>query len=120
MRSSGIHTFVEELLKAECMIVSIASRKVVELCIGDHETEILFKGEAILVFALLNFLLHRTEVHRVLDDLEVAGQRSQIDSSRAQEHNLLRSAVSHRINRLQEQRSILVRLQLPQSVLAHY
>jgi len=64
-------TLIEELLQSNSFPVDVSSWGIVSLRVVDHEPEIGLESSPVLVKAAVELGTHGTQVHRVLDDLEV-------------------------------------------------
>ena len=69
-------TLVKEGVQSNRFIVRETPLHVVRLRIIDHELEVRFELKPVLVLPLLQLRVHRAQIHRRLDDVEVAMDRS--------------------------------------------
>lgn len=68
-------TLIEELFQLSGFPVYISPWRVVGLRVVNHEPEISFKSRPVFVEATDKLRAHGTQVHRILNDLEVTEQR---------------------------------------------
>ncbi len=59
-----LHTLLEENLKGDCFVVGVATDRVVCLRVRNHQFEVSFKCEPVLVFTGSEFGAHCAEIHR--------------------------------------------------------
>ena len=69
-------TLVKEGVQSNRLIVREAPLHIVRLRVVDHELEVRFELKPVLVLPLLQLRVHRAQIHRRLDDVEVAMDRS--------------------------------------------
>ena len=66
-------TLIEELFQSNSFPVDVSSWGIVGPRVVDHEPEISLEAGTVFVKAAVELCTHGTQVHRVLDDFEVAG-----------------------------------------------
>lgn len=71
----GVTTFLKEKLQGQRFIMCKAARRIVMLRVFGHELEIRLKCKSVFVHASFDFGGHSAQVHRFLDNLEVAVPR---------------------------------------------
>ena len=80
-RESGSHmcqilTFIEELFQPNSFPVDVSSWGIVGLRVVDHKPEISLEASTVFIEAIVELRTYGAQVHRVLDDSEVAGWTS--------------------------------------------
>ena len=71
-----ILTLIEELFQPNSFSVDVSSWGIVGLRVVDHEPEISLEASTVFVEAIVELRTYGAQVHRVLDDSEVAGWTS--------------------------------------------
>ena len=66
-------TLIEELLQSNSFPMDISSWRIVGLRVVDHEPEISLEASTVFIKAAIELRTHGAQVHRVLDDFEIAG-----------------------------------------------
>ena len=69
----SVLTLIEELFQSNSLPVDVSSWRIVCLRVVDHEPKVCLKASTVLVKAAIELRTDGTQVHRVFDDLEVAG-----------------------------------------------
>lgn len=75
------NSFIKAHLQSQGFTVNVATRHVVLFCIGYNQPNIGLKSEAILILLRFELGVHRAQIHRVCDNVEVAGGRTLARSS---------------------------------------
>lgn len=112
-------TLIEELFQSNGFPVNVSSRRVVGFGVVNHEPEISFEPGPVFVKAVAELCTHGTQIHRILNDLEVARCiLVALACILPVTHDSLRGPITDRIHRLEEESGTLMRLQFLQRVSA--
>ena len=65
-------TFVEDRFQCKGLIVRESTGHIIGFCVADHEAEVCFEGKSFFVHPSLELRVHSADVHRILNDLEIA------------------------------------------------